>query len=270
VNYLGYPGTMGADYLDYLVADRLVVPESEAPHYAEKIVRLPHCYLPADDKRAIGQSPSRAAAGLPDQRFVFCCFNHPYKITPRILDIWARLLRAVPDSLLWLSHMAPGPAANLRNEAATRGIAPERLVFAPYVQSDADHLARLKLADLFLDTLPYNAHATASDALWAGVPVLTMMGNGFPGRVAASLLTALGLEELIAPSLEAYENTALRFAREPNLLRDMKTKLARNRETMPLFDTASFTRGLEKAYFTMFERAGQGLPPASFTVEDCP
>ena len=166
--------------------------------------------------------------------------------------------------------MAPGPVSNLRREAAARGIAPERVVFAPYVQSDADHLARLKRADLFLDTLPYNAHATASDALWAGVPVLTVMGNGFPGRVAASLLTVLGLQELIAPSLASYEAMASRFAREPDLLSDMRKKLARHRDTMPLFDTAKFTRGLETAYITMFERAQQKLPPRNFTLEGRP
>ena len=268
VNYLGYPGTMGADYVDYLIADHVVTPESDAPHYAEKLVRLPHSYLPADGERAIGQTPSRAAAGLPEQGFVFCCFNHPYKITPAIFDIWVRLLAANFGSVLWLASMAPAAAANLRREAAARGIAPERLVFAPFVNSDADHLARLRLADLFLDTLPYNAHATACDALWAGVPVLTVMGNGFPGRVAASLLTSLGLPELIAPSVEAYETTAGNFAREPLLLCEMKEKLARNREAMPLFDTARFTRNLERAYITMWERAQRQLPPASFAVEE--
>lgn len=270
VNYLGYPGAMGADYFDYLIADAIVAPQSDGVHFNEQIVRLPHAYLPADNRREIGPTPSRAEAGLPQTGLVFCCFNHPYKITPGILDIWARLLHAVAGSVLWLSHMAPEPVSHLRREAAARGVAPERLIFAPYVQSDADHLARLKLADLFLDTLPYNAHATASDALWAGVPLLTVMGNGFPGRVAASLLTALGVPELIAPSLAAYESAALRFAEEPGLLRDMKTKLARNRETMPLFDTARFTRDLEKAYFTMWERVQQGIPAASFTVEGRP
>jgi protein O-GlcNAc transferase len=268
VNYLGYPGTMGADYFDYIIADRFVIPESEAPAYAEQVVRLPHCYLPADKRRLIGSTPSRVAAGLPAQGFVFCCFNHPYKIGSRIFDVWMRLLDASPGSVLWLSHMAPGPLANLRREAAARGIAPERLVFAPYVQSDADHLARLKLADLFLDTVPYNAHATASDALWAGVPVLTLMGNGFPGRVGASLLTALGLRELIAPSIAAYESMALRFAKEPDLLSDVRKTLSRNHDTMPLFDTAKFARGLEGAYAAMAERAQKRLPPTSFTVED--
>jgi predicted O-linked N-acetylglucosamine transferase (SPINDLY family) len=270
VNYLGYPGSMGADYFDYLIADRIVIPQTEAPHYAEQIVRLPDCYLPADSARAIGQAPSRSAAGLPEQGFVFCCFNHPYKIRPANFDIWLRLLHALPGSVLWFSSMAPGASANLRREAAARGITSERLVFAPYVQSDADHLARLRLADLYLDTLPYNAHATASDALWAGVPVLTVMGNGFPGRVAASLLTALGLEELIAPSLTAYESMALRFARETGLLSDMRKKLARHRDTLPLFDTAKFTRGLERAYITMAERVQQRLPALSFAIEDRP
>jgi predicted O-linked N-acetylglucosamine transferase (SPINDLY family) len=264
VNYLGYPGTMGADYFDYVIADPVVIPQAHAPHYVEQVVRLPHCYLPTDNARPIGLTPSRV------HRFVFCCFNHPYKIRPAMFDVWMRLLHAIPGSVLWLSHMAPAACAHLRREAATRRVAPERLVFAPFVQSDADHLARLKLADLFLDTLPYNAHATASDALWAGIPVLTAMGNGFPGRVAASLLTALGLEELIAPSLTAYESMALRFAKEPDLLNDMRNRLARNRDTMPLFDTAKFTRDLERAYIVMIERAQQRLAPIDFAVEDRP
>jgi predicted O-linked N-acetylglucosamine transferase (SPINDLY family) len=271
VTYLGYPGTRGADYLDYLIADAIVAPPEQAAHYAEKLVHLPHSYLPADDCRAIGERvPSRIEAGLPAEGFVFCCFNNVYKITPSIFGIWMRLLREVEKSVLWLSQADASAVRNLKREAEARGVAPDRLVFANFVKSDAEHLARLKLADLFLDTLPYNAHATASDALWAGVPVLTAPGVGFPGRVAASLLRALGMDELIAPSLDPYAALALQLARDPAALGRIKMKLAQHRTTHPLFDTVRFTRDLERAYVAMWERAQRGLPPESFAVGGAP
>jgi predicted O-linked N-acetylglucosamine transferase (SPINDLY family) len=271
VTYLGYPGTRGADYLDYLIADAIVAPPEQAAHYAEKLVHLPHSYLPADDCRAIGERvPSRIEAGLPAEGFVFCCFNNVYKITPSIFGIWMRLLREVEKSVLWLSQADASAIRNLKREAEARGVAPDRLVFANFVKSDAEHLARLKLADLFLDTLPYNAHATASDALWAGVPVLTAPGVGFPGRVAASLLRALGMDELIAPSLDPYAALALQLARDPAALGRIKMKLAQHRTTHPLFDTVRFTRDLERAYVAMWERAQRGLPPESFAVGGAP
>ena len=268
VNYLGYPGTTGAQWMDYMLADSTVIPPEEQVYYREKIVYLPDTYLPADNKRKISpRLPSRAEAGLPDFGFVFCCFNNNYKYTPALFDLWMRLLAAVKGSVLWLSHPNASTIQNLRRHAETRGISPERLVFASYVKSDDDHLARLSLADLFLDTFPYNAHATASDALWAGVPVLTVAGTNFPGRVATSLLHAIGMAELAVASLAAYEERALQLAGNPRELAALKARLVRHRDTKPLFDTARFTRNLERAYEAMWDRSQRGLPPDSFAVE---
>jgi protein O-GlcNAc transferase len=202
---------------------------------------------------------------LPDQGMVFCCFNNSFKILPEMFDIWMRILRTVEGSVLWLLELNPVATDNLCREAAARGVAPERLLFAPRMPV-ANHLARHRLADLFLDTLPYNAHTTASDALWAGLPVLTCVGSTFAGRVAASLLTAVGMPELIASSLEEYEARALELARNPGMLTDLKVKLAHNRKTYPLFDTARFTRHIETAYRQMVERSRRGLPRESFAV----
>jgi protein O-GlcNAc transferase len=266
VGYLGYPGTMAASYMDYILADEVVIPSDHAPFYTEKIVWLPGTYQVNDRARRISdQTPSRAELSLPDEGFVFCCFNNSYKIRPAIFDIWMRLLRQVEGSVLWLFEENGSAAQNLRLEAERRGVAPERLVFAPHVPA-AEHLARHRHADLTLDTLPYNAHTTASDSLWAGVPVLTCLGTTFAGRVAASLLKAIGLPELITTSLEDYEALALRIAREPDLRAALKQKLARNRDTFPLFDTARFTRHTEAAYTTMWERHQRGEPPQSFAV----
>jgi predicted O-linked N-acetylglucosamine transferase (SPINDLY family) len=202
---------------------------------------------------------------LPESGVVFCCFNNNHKITPAIFDIWMRLLSACPGSVLWLLGDNPYAMHNLRREATARGVAPERLVFAPRVSAD-DHLARHRLADLFLDTLPYNAHATGADALWAGLPLLTCRGRAFPGLVGASMLSAVGLPELVTSSLTEYEELALALARDPERLAAIRSKLMRNRSTEPLFDTARFTRDLESAYTTMLERQRAGLPPASFAV----
>lgn len=267
VNFLGYAGTMGADYIDYIIADETVIPKDQFVDYAEKVVQLPHCYLPGGGARSISQDvPSRADAGLPDKGFVFCAFHHVYKITPPLFDIWMRLLCQVEGSVLWLSQTNATATTNLRREAEARGVSANRLVFANVVASDADHLARLKLADLFLDALPYNAHATASDALWAGVPVLSVSGTTFAGRVATSLLKAVGIVEMIAPSLEAYEAEALRLARDPVALDGLKTKLLHNQNRAPLFDTAGYTRDLESAYIAMWERSQRGLSPEAFAV----
>jgi predicted O-linked N-acetylglucosamine transferase (SPINDLY family) len=266
VNYLGYPGTMGAPYIDYIVADPVVIPPEHHPYYTEKVVYLPECYQVNDSKRAIAEAaPSRAAAGLPELGFVFCCFNNNYKITPALFDVWMRLLREVPGSVLWLLEANATAAENLRREAQARGIEPRRLVFAPRVKL-AEHLARHRLADLFLDTLPYNAHTTASDALWTGLPVLTCQGQTFAGRVAASLLQAIGLPELITHSLPDYEALALKLATDPALLRQIKDKLAANRLTTSLFDTDRFRRHLEAAYTTMWEAYQRGEQPRSFAV----
>lgn len=267
VNYLGFPGTMGADYMDYLIADRLLIPPDERRFYCEQVVYLPDTYQANDSRRRIAREPiTRGDAGLPKDTFVFCCFNGNQKILPGIFDIWMRILGRVPNSVLWLLEDHPSTPGNLRNEANRRGIEPQRLIFAKREPPDR-HLARLKLAHLVLDTLPYCAHTTASDALWAGTPVLTRPGNTFAGRVAASLLNAIGLPELITHSSEEYEVLACELAGNPRRLQEIKTKLARNREEMPLFDTARMTRNLESAYVRMWERHQRGEQPASFAVE---
>jgi predicted O-linked N-acetylglucosamine transferase (SPINDLY family) len=266
-NYLGFPGTMGADFMDYLIADEIVVPMDQHRHYAESVVTLPGSFMPADSTRPIGSRLfTRAELGLPSNGFVFTCFNASYKITPPVFASWMRLLETVEGSVLWLGQANDSARRNLESEAESRGIAGNRLVFASYLPSALDHLARLKLADLFLDTLPYNAHATAADALWVGLPVLTCMGNRFAGRVAASLLHAAGLAELVTDSLAAYEAKARELARDPAALNAIKTRLQRNRATHSLFDTPRFTRNLEKAYLTMWDRWQRGLPPQSFAV----
>ncbi len=267
VNYLGFPGTIGADYIDYIVADHTVIREDEHRYYCEKVVSLPDSYQVNDSRRAIAEgTPTRVEAGLPEAGFVFCCFNNNHKLTPDIFDIWMRLLDRVEGSSLWLIEDNAVVAGNVRREAKRRGIAPERLVFAPRVNLEV-HLARHRLADLFLDTLPYNAHTTASDALWAGLPVLTCMGSAFPGRVAASLLDAAGLPQLVTNTLEEYEGLALRLAANPSMLSELKSKVAASRTTSRLFDTDRFRRHIESAYIAMRERAERGEPPAGFAVE---
>jgi predicted O-linked N-acetylglucosamine transferase (SPINDLY family) len=264
--WLAFPGTVGADYMDYILADRHVIPEDQQQYYTEKVVYLPDTYQANDSTRPIAeQTPSRTEAGLPDTAFVFCSFNANYKINPPVFDIWMHLLNHVKGSVLWLLESNPAAARNLRREAEMRGVAPERLVFAPHIDN-ADHLARHRLADLFLDTLPFNAHTTASDALWAGLPVLTCIGTTFAGRVAASLLNAIGLPELVTHSLEDYEALALTLAQDGNALAALKSKLARNRLTHPLFDTDRMRRHVEAAYEAMWQRHQRRQPPAEFTV----
>lgn len=266
-NFLGYPGTMGAPYVDYIIADRFVLPDEHRPHYTEKVVTLPDAYQCNDSKRKISEStPSRAEAGLPEQGFIFCCFNNCSKITPEIFDVWMRLLRAVEGSVLWLLESNQEATRNLRREAGERGVAAGRLVFAPRMKL-GDHLARHRLADIFLDTLPYGAHTTTSDALWTGLPVLTCMGSTFAGRVAASLLHAVDVPELITDSLGAYEGLALKLAREKPTLNAIGAKLAANRYRQRLFDTARFTRHFESALTTMLGRQHRGEPPAHFAVD---
>ena len=266
VNYLGFPGTMGAEYMDYIVADRYVIPAERRAQYAEKVVYLPDTFQANDCKRRIAErAPARAAAGLPARGFVFCSFNNTYKITPRMFDIWMRLLGKVEGSVIWLLGLNDAVRRNLQRQAEERGIAPERLVFAPHA-AYADHLARYQIADLFLDTLPFNAGATASDALWGGLPVVTCSGDAFAARMAGSLLNAVGLSELITHSLEEYEALALKLASNAQLLAEVTAKLAQNRNTYPLFDTDRFRRNIEAAYVTMWERSQRGDPPASFAV----
>ena len=261
VNYLGFPGTLGADFIDYIVADQTLIPQDRHHCYVEKIVWLPDTYQVNDRRRPIAEMvPARMDLGLPDTGFVFCCFNDNYKITPDVFSIWMRILRAVDDSVLWLFEDNPAAANNLRREAQARGVEPRRLVFARRLPN-AEHLARHRCADLFLDTLPYGAHTTASDALWAGLPVLTCAGETFAGRVGASLLNAIELPELVTATPAAYEQMATELANDRAKLAALKAKLARHRLTTPLFDTARFTRHIEAAYTAMMERHRAGLPP---------
>ena len=261
VNYLGYPGTMGVDYIDYLIADPTVIPESAQRYYSEKIVYLPDSYQPNDSRRSISSKKvARTEEGLPEDRFVYCCFNGAYKISPAVFDVWMRILRRVEGSVLWLLEDNLQARDNLRKEAQRRGIAAERLIFARWTPL-AEHLARHPLADLVLDTFPYNAHTTASDALWAGLPVLTRMGETFASRVGASLLKAVNLPELITATEAEYEELAVDLARDGERLQALRRKLEQNRLTAPLFDTVAYARHLESAYSAMFERYEAGLPP---------
>ncbi len=261
VSYLGYPGTMGVPYMDYLIADEILIPPEGQGHYAEKIAYLPHSYQVNDTKRVISERIfTRAELGLPQEGFVFCCFNNSYKITPYTFDGWMRILKAVPGSVLWLLEDNSYATRNLKKEAIARGVDPERLVFGERLTL-ADHLARHRLADLFLDTLPCNAHTTASDSLWAGLPVLTLIGQSFAARVAASLLSAMDLPELIAMTQDDYEQLAIELASNPYKLGAIKAKLESNRTIAPLYNPALFTHHLESAYVLMYERHLAGLPP---------
>jgi protein O-GlcNAc transferase len=267
INYLGYPGTMGADCIDYILADPTIIPDDHWPFYREQVVWLPDSYQANDGKRLIAERvPTRQQCALPEAAFVFCCFNNTFKISPEVFSVWMRLLCAKQNSVLWLLEANSTVSINLRREAEKHSVSSDRLIFAPRLPL-ADHLARHRNADLFLDTLPYNAHTTASDALWAGLPVLTCLGATFAGRVAASLIKAVGLDELITHSLEDYEALALKIASDPSSLAAIKDRLARNRSTFPLFNTERMTRQIEVAYMTMWERYQRGEGPRAFRVD---
>jgi SAM-dependent methyltransferase len=268
VNYLGYPGTMGADFIDYILADAIVAPMEHQEQYSERIVHLPHCYQPNDRQRKIDEEPvTRADFGLPEDAFVFCSFNNSYKINAAMFDVWMRLLQSVPGSVLWLLGSNDICRENLRREAASRGVESDRLVFAGRLPI-AKHLARQRLADLFLDALPCNAHTTASDALWVGLPVLTCMGETFSGRVAASLLTAMDLPELITHSPEEYAQAALTLALDKGRLEQIRHKLAEQRQTAPLFDSHRYARNLESSFETMVDIMRSAEAPRPFVVVD--
>ncbi len=267
VNYLGYPGTLGASYMDYIIADPYVIPAADRKYYSEKVAYLPNCYQPNDRKKEINARIfTRAQYGLPERGFVFCCFNNNFKILPDIFDIWMRILKQVDGSVLWLIEDNATASSNLRKEAEARGVRAERLIFANRVPHLSDHLARHRCADLFIDTLPFNAHTTASDALWAGLPVLTCLGGTFAGRVAASLLSAIHLPELITTTLEGYEQLAIELATDSDKLARIKQKLTDNRLTTPLFDTRLCTRHIEAAYRAMCERHRAGLAPDHIVI----
>jgi len=266
VNYLGYPGTMGADYIDYIVADKTLIPVESQSCYLEKVVYLSNSYQVNDRKRLISDRQfTKQELGLPENGFVFCCFNNNFKILPATFDGWMRILSTVEGSVLWLLQDNSWVVENLKKEAKKQGIAADRLVFAERLPLP-EHLARHRQADLFLDTFPYNAHTTTSDALWAGLPVLTLMGKSFASRVAASLLNAIGLPELITNTQEEYEALAIELAMNPQKLADIKLKLAHNRLTTPLFDTPLFTKNLESAYTKMYECNQNDLGPDHISI----
>lgn len=265
MNYLGYPGTLGAELCDYIITDEYVTPRASAADYSESFAYMPNSYQPRGRAGPIGAKPLRASVGLPEQGVVFCCFNQAYKLTPEIFDVWCRLLDAAPGSVLWLLA-APMAEGNLRNEAWKRGVNGNRLVFAPDM-GQGDHLARLQLADLVLDTAPYNAHTTASDALWAGVPIVTCSGSTFASRVAGSVLRAVGMPELITEDLDGYFDLASRLANDPAGLAAVRAKLARNRAGAALFDVPAYTRDLEGLFRSMWSRRSAGLPPALIGAE---
>jgi protein O-GlcNAc transferase len=268
VAYLGYAGTTGAAFIDYVLADATVLPFDQQPFFTEKIVHLPDCYHLSDTTRRVASDlPARSRLGLPETAPVFCCFNQSYKITAAVFEVWTRLLARVDGSVLWLSPTNELAAANLRREAAARGIDPDRLIFAPRLERIEDHLARHRRADLFLDTLPYGAHSTAIDALWAGLPIVTSTGAAFAGRVGTSLVGALGLPELATASLDDYEALAFRLATDASLLQSIRGKLERNRTTHPLFDSDRSRRHIEAAYATMWDIHQRGESPRSFAVE---
>jgi predicted O-linked N-acetylglucosamine transferase (SPINDLY family) len=267
VNYLGYPGTIGATFVDYIIADKILIPPDARENYSESVVYLPGSYQPNDAKRRISDRIfTRTELGLPETGFVFCCFNNPFKITPSTFDSWTRILKGVDGSVLWLLRDSPTVEINLRKAAAARGLDDRRLVFAERIPTD-EHLARQRLADLFLDTLPCNAHTTASDALWAGLPVLTQVGQTFAGRVAASLLHASGLPELVTDTSVAYEAMAIDIGNQPGLADAIKTKLAQNRTTAPLFDAPKLARHIEAAYQAMYARHRAGLAPEVIEIK---
>jgi predicted O-linked N-acetylglucosamine transferase (SPINDLY family) len=266
VNWLGYPGTTGADFIDYFIADRVALPESIAWQFSEAIAWLPNCYQVNDvNQRIAAAAPSRREAGLPEEAFVFCCFNQAYKIERTIFESWMRLLRAVPGSVLWLMRSSQLAQGNLCRAAEAANVDPGRLVFANTLPKE-EHLARHRLADLFLDTRVINAGTTASDALWAGLPVLTCPGETLGSRVAASLVSAVGMEDLAVPDLGRYEQLAIQLARDPAMLAEIRARLARNRLSLPLFDTRRFVADFERALETMHARAICGEPARSFAL----
>lgn len=266
ISFLGYPGTMGAPFIDYLVADPTLIPPAQRAHYSESIIALPHTYQVNDNTRAIAsRTPPREELGLPADSFVFCSFNNTYKITRAEFDIWMQLLRQVDGSVLWLLQSNTDAAANLKREASARGVEPARLVFAPPAPH-GEHLARCRAADLFLDTFACNAHTTASDALWAGLPIVTLPGDGLIARVAASVLNAIDLPELVTHSRQDYAALALDLATNPARLAEIRRKLDAHRLTTPLFDTARFARHIEAAYDAAYQRYLDGKPPGDIAI----
>ena len=270
VSYLGYPGTLGADWMDYLIADSTIIPEASRTHYSEAVIWMPQCYQVNDSARPHPDTPpARSALGLPETGFVFCCFNAPYKLTPPVFDAWLNILRSCPGSVLWLIHDRPTTTERLRARAGSKGVDPGRLIFATRTEP-VEYLARLSVADLFLDTLPYSGHGTVSDALWMGLPVLTCTGRSFASRVGASLVTAVGLPELVTHELAVYTRRAIELAHSPQWLGGLRATLRNARHEARLFDSSLFCRDLESAFNMMWERHENGQPPAHFSVAPQP
>lgn len=268
VTYLGFPGTTGADFLDYFISDSIVTPENHDAYFSEKLVRMPHCYQANDYRQEIAEKKrTRTDFGLPEKSFVFCSFNQSYKIEPLIFDVWMSILKKVPKSVLWLMVSGNNTREKLRKEAAARHVAPDRLFFADHMPKD-EHLARYRLTDIALDTRLVNGHTTTSDALWAGIPVVTLKGKHFASKVSASILTAVGLPELIARTCEEYEQIALRLANYPEKLDELRKKLAKNRLKKPLFDTPRFVMNLETAYEAMWKTFLAGKDPSAIRVKE--
>ena len=256
---MGYPGTSGAKFIDYIVADKILIPKEKQKYYSEKIIYLPNTYQVRDSTQKISTKIfKRKDFGLPEKDFVFCCFNQNYKITPDMYDVWMRLLKKISGSVLWLIKNSDTGLDNLKKEAHARGVNPNRIIFAERMPVP-EHLARHKLADLFIDTFPYTAHTTCSDALWADLPVLTLMGESFASRVGASLLSAIGLEELIAKTKIEYENLAIKIATNSKVLKNIKNKIKRNKFNKPLFNTKLYTSNLELAYKKIYKNYHSNL-----------
>jgi protein O-GlcNAc transferase len=268
VFYLGYPGTTGAEFYDYMITDKMVTPEAHADYYSEKLVFMPHCYQINDHEQAISDKLwKRSDFNIPENSFVFCSFNGSFKIEPVMFDTWMRILHRVPNSILWLLKVNDMAERNLKNEAAKRGVNPERLIFSKGLPKE-EHLARFKLAHLGLDTRIVNGHTTTSDALWAGVPVITLMGGYFPSRVSASILNAMGLPELITQNMAEYESLAIYFANNRHKLDIIRHKLLLHRQTKPLFNTPRFVKNLEKAYSEMWGTLLAGKSPQQIEITD--
>jgi len=267
VSFLGYPGTSGANFIDYIIADKVLITKKNEKYFTEKIIYMPNSYQPNDSTKKISNKIlNKENFNLPKNSFVFCCFNQNYKITPNIFDIWMKLLKNKKKSVLWLIKDSEKGALNLKKEAKKRGISPDRIIFANRM-SVSDHLARHKLADLFLDTFPYSAHTTCSDALWSGLPIVTLMGNSFASRVGGSLLKAIGLKDLITKNITTYENLILKLANDPKKLKNIRKKLNQNRFKMPLFDTKTYTKKLESSYTKIYKRYHEGKLPKNIIVD---
>jgi len=261
INYLGYPGTSGSNCIDYIIGDKILIPEESQKHYSEKIIYLPNSYWAMDSKRKIPHKNfTREELGLPSKSFVFCCFNRHYKLNPGIFNIWMKILKQVEDSVLWLNNENNISTNNLKKKIKQTNIDQKRIIFADRMNSMEDHLARHKSADLFLDTYPFGSHTTSSDSLLVGLPVVTLVGQSFPSRVAGSILKAINIPELITHTKEEYENLILDLATDKNKLNQIKDKLIKNRLTTPLFDTKLYTKNIESAYIKIYERHLNNLP----------